>query len=203
MARKTKEQALATREQLLDAAEVVFHRKGVAKATLDDIAREAGMTRGAVYWHFANKSEVFVAMCDRVALPLQGMLDEIAAAPGVDPLGALRTNAVNALRQVGSDERTQRVFEILFFRAEWNEEVDAVKLRETETAQRCSSHLVTIFSAAKACGQLPPQVNPALAAFFFNAFMVGSFSEWLESRPFDLTESAEWLVDRAIAGLKH
>lgn len=203
MARKTKEQAQATREQLLDAAEAVFHRKGVAKTTLDEVAREAGMTRGAVYWHFANKSELFVAVCDRVALPMQGMLDEIAAAPGPDPLGALRTSAVNALKQVGTDARTQRVFEILFFRAEWNEEVDAVKIRESEMAQRCNNHLQRIFLAAQQCGQLPVSTNPLLAAFFFNAVMVGSFSEWLESRPFDLAANAEWLVDKALAGLQH
>ena len=56
MARRTKEEALATRHALLDAAERVFGRRGVARTSLVEIAEEAGVTRGAVYWHFKDKA---------------------------------------------------------------------------------------------------------------------------------------------------
>src|SRR5690606_10590111 len=62
MARRTKAEAMETREQILDAAELVFHRKGVSCTSLNDIAAEAGVTRGAIYWHFKNKHDVFIAM---------------------------------------------------------------------------------------------------------------------------------------------
>ena len=50
LARRTKEDAFATRNSLLDAAEQVFYEQGVARASLNEIAQRAGATRGAVYW---------------------------------------------------------------------------------------------------------------------------------------------------------
>ena len=68
--RKTKEDALATRERLLDAAEALFRERGVTRTSLAEVATAAGMTRGAVYWHFKDKADLFRAMCDRATLPL-------------------------------------------------------------------------------------------------------------------------------------
>src|SRR3546814_1649852 len=56
--RRTKEEALETRESILDAAERIFFERGVSRTTLDQIARAASVTRGAVYWHFQNKSDL-------------------------------------------------------------------------------------------------------------------------------------------------
>ena len=66
MARRTKEDAQKTRELLIEAAENVFYDKGVSKASLSDIAESAGVTRGAIYWHFKNKHDVFEAMIERL-----------------------------------------------------------------------------------------------------------------------------------------
>ena len=56
----------ATRERLLDAAARVIVRDGYQGARLADVAREAGLTTGAVYSNFRNKEELFVAAFDRV-----------------------------------------------------------------------------------------------------------------------------------------
>lgn len=58
LARRTKEDAFATRNSLLDAAEQVFYEQGVARASLNEIAQRAGATRGAVYWHFKDKLDL-------------------------------------------------------------------------------------------------------------------------------------------------
>lgn len=75
MARKTKEDTQATREGILDAAEACFHEHGVARTTLEMIGARAGYTRGAVYWHFKNKSEVLAAIVERVHLPFMQELE--------------------------------------------------------------------------------------------------------------------------------
>ena len=62
MARRTKEEALQTRNDLIDAAELVFELRGVAGASLQEVAETAGVTRGAVYWHFRDKVDLFNAM---------------------------------------------------------------------------------------------------------------------------------------------
>ncbi len=64
--RWTRERRLEhTRSVLLDAAEEVFAEKGFMSATLDDIARSAGYTKGAIYKHFTAKEDLFLAVSDR------------------------------------------------------------------------------------------------------------------------------------------
>lgn len=59
MARKTKQQALETRQHILDVALRLFSQQGVSATSLAEIANAAGVTRGAIYWHFKNKSDLF------------------------------------------------------------------------------------------------------------------------------------------------
>lgn len=58
--RKTKEQAEQTRQKILNAARKMFFQNGVAKTSLEHIAKEAGVTRGAIYWHFKDKTALFL-----------------------------------------------------------------------------------------------------------------------------------------------
>ena len=92
MARRTKEDVLATRTALLDAAERVFLQRGVSRTSLADIAQAAGVTRGALYWHFKDKAALFGAMMDRVALPLEIDLNSQDAV-GEDVLSAWRARS--------------------------------------------------------------------------------------------------------------
>ena len=55
MARKTKNEAQETRKTILYAAMQVLLTRGIARTQLADIAREAGVTRGAIYWHFGHE----------------------------------------------------------------------------------------------------------------------------------------------------
>ena len=113
MVRRTKAEAAVTREQLLDAAERVFRDRGVASTTLGEVAAAAGVTRGAVYWHFRDKADLLGAMCERATLPLDAIFEQ-AADGGADPLDALRSTAVAALTQLARDPRAQAVFQLVF-----------------------------------------------------------------------------------------
>lgn len=90
MARCTKEEAQATRHRLLDAAEHVFSAKGVSRTSLNDIAATAGVTRGAIYWHFKNKTDLFHAMMERITLPMEDALHQIGVTDLADPLDELQ-----------------------------------------------------------------------------------------------------------------
>ena len=61
MARRTKQEAQATRSHILDTAELVFEQRGVSGTSLGEIAKAAGLTRGAIYWHFKDKADLFNA----------------------------------------------------------------------------------------------------------------------------------------------
>ena len=82
MARRTKADAQATRSSLLDAAEQLFQARGVSRTSLNDIALAAGTTRGAIYWHFKDKADLFNAMMERVTLPLEAPMARAGLAHG-------------------------------------------------------------------------------------------------------------------------
>lgn len=112
MVRRTKAEAEQTRHKLLDAAEQLFLQRGVSRTSLNDIATAAGTTRGAIYWHFQDKADLFNAMMERVTLPLEQALQS-AAQPGTDaqpPLKALLGNLMLALttRRPAASLKSQR-----------------------------------------------------------------------------------------------
>ena len=80
MARRTKDEAEQTRDAILDAAEKVFYKRGVARTSLDEIARAAKVTRGAVYWHFKDKMELSEAMVERAVKILIDRIENPALA---------------------------------------------------------------------------------------------------------------------------
>ena len=89
--RRTKEDAALTRETVLDAALAVFSRQGYAATTLDHIAQEAGVTRGAIYWHFGGKAELYNTLLEeRFARAFAGMA-KLLAEPGT-PLQIVPTS---------------------------------------------------------------------------------------------------------------
>jgi AcrR family transcriptional regulator len=70
------------REELLAAATKVFARRGFQQASVDEIAAEAGFSKGAVYWHFANKDELFFALLEeRIDQPMREMIALLRSAP--------------------------------------------------------------------------------------------------------------------------
>lgn len=66
MARKTKAEAERTRARILASALTLFARKGYEKTTFNDIAARLKLSKGAVYWHFASKEDLLVALTDRM-----------------------------------------------------------------------------------------------------------------------------------------
>lgn len=68
--------APATREAILDAVEALLGKVGYAKLTMEDIAREASVSRRTVYCHFPNKQDVVLCSIDRI---VDRVLDRMAA----------------------------------------------------------------------------------------------------------------------------
>ncbi len=94
MARLTRAEAQAqTRRRLLDGAAVVFARRGFHGASLEEVADEAGYSKGAVYSNFVSKEELFLAVLaarfhDRTELYRQ-LAEQAAREPGQDLPGLL------------------------------------------------------------------------------------------------------------------
>jgi TetR/AcrR family transcriptional regulator, acrAB operon repressor len=202
MARRTKEEAQETRTRILDAAESVFHDRGVANASLEEIAAEADVTRGAIYWHFKDKAELFDAMMQRVALPVEDILERAGADSNLAPLEVLRRATVDVLLRTARDSRVQRVFDIAYHKCEYVG--DAIGVRERHIASQAEC-LKTIEAAMRACvetGALPRNVNPREAAIGALSLVSGLIANWvLAPRSFSLERHAESLVDIWFRGL--
>jgi TetR/AcrR family transcriptional regulator, acrAB operon repressor len=203
VARRTKEAAAVTREQLLDAAERVFRERGVAGSSLAEIAAAAGVTRGAVYWHFRDKADVYAAMCDRATLPLETMLEAAGAAVHADPMAAVRKLALTALARLAGDPRSQAVFEVMFHKCERADELAPVTARKQRERRRCLVQVERVLQQAVRKGQLPRDTDTALATQALHAYIVGIMHEWvLDTTAFDLSGSAPALIDAMLAGLR-
>lgn len=185
MARRTKQDALATREALLDAAERVFLRQGVSRTSLSDIAQAAGVTRGAVYWHFKDKAALFNAMMDRVALPFNTKLEQLIQAPG-DPLPAWCAHLQQVLRQIVEDEQTQRVVQIAMQKVEHAEEMGAVIDHHVEMHRLNTEMERQVFERAAAARNCRLPAPADQLAHGFHAMVNGLIYNWLLDQSFDL-----------------
>src|SRR5580765_2856664 len=109
--RRTKEESEGTRRTILAAARRVFAKRGVTRTTLGHVAAEAGVSRGAIYWHFANKIELFDAMREQVSVPLIDRTDyALLSDDESDPLAAVERFLSNLLESVVKDSATRQTF---------------------------------------------------------------------------------------------
>lgn len=204
MARKTKEEALETRSLLLDAAEKVFFEKGFGQTALTDIAEAANLTRGAIYWHFKNKSDLFIAMADRIRLPLENLTHACADPTEPDPLGKLREFWIQILRESTRNPRRRRVLSILFFKCELNSEARQLELRRQAAHIEYANDMELCLQNAIDRGQLPAELDIHKAAIANHALIAGLISNWLFlQNSFDLDAYADSMVDSYIFMLKN
>lgn len=195
MARRTKAEAAATREALLDAAEEVFLEKGVARTSLEQIARHANMTRGAIYWHFKNKADLFQAMLQRVRMPFQELVEEIGD-PGLAerPLEAIRLACLKGFERL-EQPRYRRVHAILIHHCEVFGDIDPLTM-QNEMADEALGALREYFFSAARLGQLRDDISPDQAARLLQATLSGLFHDWLRNHErFSIYERGMELMD--------
>ena len=202
MVRRTKEEAQATRKLILDTAEVVFHERGVSRSSLNDIAQTAGLTRGAIYWHFKDKADLFNAMMERVTLPLEETAYKSDDESLADPLAYMRDNFLQALRLTVESPQIRRVFEIATHRIEYVEETRAVRDRHLAIRDKCLAHAERGIGLAIRRGLLPRRIPAKAAAVGLHALIDGLIQNWmLDPRAFDLVKTGQQVLDAYLAGL--
>jgi TetR/AcrR family acrAB operon transcriptional repressor len=202
MVRRTKEDALATRNSLLDTAECLFQSRGVSRTSLNDIAVAAGTSRGAIYWHFKDKADLFNAMMERVTLPLECAFQPPVLQQGDDPLLALRQAVLAALRQTAGDERTRRVLEVATQKVEYVDELVAVRARHLSMRQQFLDRMQNALRGSARWRGVRLPIPAAVAARGLHALVDGLIQNWLlDCTAFDLVRTGEKAVDAYLAGL--
>jgi TetR/AcrR family transcriptional regulator, acrAB operon repressor len=208
LARRTKEEALATRHKLLDAAEHLFQEHGVSRTSLQDIARRAGATRGAIYWHFKDKADLFNAMMERVTLPMEESFNsEPADAEGLDnsdanALHQIQRATIQALQQIATDAQTRRVFEVATQKVEYVEELQAVRLRHLAVRNGFLGRIEQSMNAGSCQTGLQLPLAASVAARGLHALIDGLIQNWLlDPQAFDLLEVGQGAMNVYLRGL--
>ena len=202
MARRTQEQAQATRQRILESAAQLFAERGWAHSAMQEVARRAGVTRGAVYWHFANKAHLFNAMLNQVRLPPEQLAERMHGCAEHDPLLTLRELCIEAIENLARDPQKQRIFTILLRRCEFTEE-----LREADERQEAFINLFIAlceqqFNTPSVRLRLHAGLTPRLAARTVHALLIGLFHDWSrDPNLFDPLSDAAPMIDACFRGL--
>lgn len=203
MVRRTKEDAMATRDSILDAAEQLFVKQGVSATTLQHIATAAGVTRGAIYWHFLDKGAMFNAMMERVKMPLEAARQLLEEANAADPLEALREHMLCVFRVTVDDPQARRVFEIATLKMELVDEMNAVRERRKQNQELWMSRTEARIRDGIASGKVKASVDPIAVALGMWAIMDGLLRTWLlDQQAFDLMKVGMQIVDTHLACLR-
>ncbi|MFC5697016.1 TetR family transcriptional regulator [Pseudomonas sp. GCM10022186] len=200
--RRTKEEAEKTRGAILVAAEHLFLEKGVAHTSLEQIARAAGVTRGAVYWHFQNKAHLFNEMLSQVRLPQEQMIERLCGCNGQDPMMSLRDLCLEAIVNLARDEQRQRIFTILLHRCEFTEELREAEERHYAFVDQFIQLCEGLFDRPACRSRLRPGITPLRASRAVHGLVIGLFSDWTrDAKLFDPQQDAEPMVDALFQGL--
>ena len=179
MARKTKAEAEQTRLKIIEAARQVFHECGVSRTTLEKVAEVAGVTRGAIYWHFKNKSALFFAMRDQATEHLAEAQAMLSSPDFPDRLDALEQSTLLFFSVLENTPVVRQTFEIMSLRCEYVDEFAGVL---AEANQPCVGFLLTLkelYARAAERDLLRPGFDPEMLAYDTLAFTKGLFKTLL------------------------
>jgi TetR/AcrR family acrAB operon transcriptional repressor len=204
MARRTKDEALATRHAILDAAELLFQQRGVSRTSLQEIAEAAQVTRGAIYWHFKDKADLFNAMMDRATMPFEEAVGACGRCPDDgDPLAFIQDRLLRALKLTAEHEPTRRVFEIATHKVEYVDELLAVRDRHLQCRNDCLAEVERELKRAMKLGLIASRMPARAAALGLHALIDGLIQNWmLDPTAFDLVKTGRQVTQAYLAGLR-
>jgi TetR/AcrR family acrAB operon transcriptional repressor len=201
MARKTKQEAQATRDGILDAAEACFHEVGVNRTTLEMIGGRAGFTRGAVYWHFKNKAEVLAAVIQRCRVPFMQKLERASSDSRSTPIEDLRSVILLSWRDLDETPRLRCLLEIML-RRDVSNEYDVLRQTHSEGMQDSQLRMTNAFTRAASLGQLRPGVCPQRAARMLHITLTGVlYTSIFEPDTIDMCRDGMAALDTTLSAL--
>jgi len=194
---------LETRERIIASAARVFGQKGFQRASLDQVAADAGLTKGAIYWHFKSKNDLYFALLDsrfqRDTSTMMGAVAEMAATAGKTSTARMMAAIFCAgLESATSDPDWPRLFVEVMGQA-----------REPEIHERIAQFYEQGWGFAggmvrdmQAAGLIRRDIDPDMMATFWFALCDGLILAWL-SQPdrIDFPVLSEVILDMLWHGI--
>ncbi len=196
--RKTKLESMRTRQLLIDTAIKEFARRGVSSTTLTDIADAAHVTRGAIYWHFSSKAELFNEIWKQQIELQEGITDNAVSEESNDPLTALREKLITILKAVATDPKYRALMDILYHKCEFTDEM----ISECEIKDMTCFDRQSLAEALQRCidsGQISTTLNINVTIILLQSCINGIISNWLsQPESFNLFKLVDVLVDNML-----
>ncbi|GAB3409089.1 multidrug efflux transporter transcriptional repressor AcrR [Erwinia aphidicola] len=199
MARNTKQQAQETRNHIIDAAIERFSEHGVSKTSLADIAASAGVTRGAIYWHFKNKTDLLNEIWAQSESGMADLELEYQSKYPADPLSVMRAMLLYVLDAAATDPRRRALMEIIYHKCEFVGEMTTLQLMQQNLYLECYEKIEEVLQQCIDAKQLPENLNTRRVAVVMRGYISGIMENWLfMPESFDLAADAPQLVDTLI-----
>jgi TetR/AcrR family acrAB operon transcriptional repressor len=200
--KRTKEEAAVTRATVLKAASSVFSKKGYAAATLDDVAKTAKVTRGAIYWHFKGKADLYNTLVEEMSARGASVVEQ-AVAEGGTLIDILRRVFISQCVLIEEDKEAQAVMELALFKTGLDPDLQAGRRKQIEAGNALIAGIADAMKMGISQGILRDDMDPTDMARAFIAFENGAIQQWLASpKSFSLKKSAEPFAESLIKGLQ-
>jgi len=153
MARRTKQEAAETKISILNAALDIIYDKGYARSTFVDIAERIHLTKGAVYWHFKSKPDLFLELSREMEEKIDNALESLFNEAG--SLEELKHTLFEMIRLITKDDQLRKYYTIVFSRMEWTEEVLPVKRFFDQQDESIMAWVLELLGNAQKLNEIP------------------------------------------------
>jgi len=178
--RRTKEEAANTRATIVEAALRCFDRHGIASSTLEQIACEAGVTKGAVYHHFDGKREILGSIRDQLSLPLLDEADTaLLQSSDLPALERIEHFLIEVVESLERDPRKRCALSVMLFKCEYVGDMHEQLVAWRRNNDRLMKAFEGAYRQARASGELASGIVPRAAAVETMMFFSGLVRLWL------------------------
>ncbi|MDF7675308.1 TetR family transcriptional regulator [Neisseriaceae bacterium ESL0693] len=202
--KKTKADAQKTKHALLASALDIFFKRGVSRASLQEIAIHAGLTRGALYWHFKNKEDLFDALFQQMFSQIQAQVQHDINTNSPDILNNFIQTIQQLFQRLTTDSDYYKFCHILHLDCEHTEDNSAIVKLLQKYQNMWHQNLCNVFTICQQQQTLPQELDISLAALYFQALFMGMTTVWLANpHHFDITTVSTKFIQTTLASLQH
>jgi len=199
--KRTKEEAAETRELLIKSALEVCSHKGYAATTLNDIAKNAGTTRGAIQWHFENKNNLYRIIGERATNQVDSFIEKTINSEST-PINQIRTMIQSFYRIFFENDEFQSIVRLAMRAKLTNELTDLENIYKNSIIKR-KNLISNLIRAGIDNNQIISTLDPDITASAIISYMAGTINSWISNPSlFPLRQNVETYVALIINGLK-
>jgi len=170
--RRTKEEAEETRSRLLEVGVRVFNERGYADTRLEDIARAAGVTRGAIYHHFGNKVVLFKEIAIRNRKNTNALIEIIKEEEADNPINGIRKLLKELYRKLLKDSFF-RDFEELAQKTSYVGDLLEIKELLSEEVNNGYNDIIKLLEDGKKAKKINKDINSEVYAMNMVFYIIG------------------------------